>query len=123
MFDKTFARQLVEQVLEAVRRIEVRSQSITAADDFHGSEENLEHLDSISMMLITIGENIKKFDKMTEGTILWQYPQVPWPGVKGVRDVLAHDYFNIDAEEIFSICKNDVPVLKVTLLKIDEGLR
>jgi len=40
--------------------------------------------------------------------------------VKGVRDILAHDYFNIDAEEIYSICMNDLGPLKLALRKMRE---
>ena len=32
--------------------------------------------------------------------------------VKGVRDVIAHHYFDIDANEIFSIINNDFDSLK-----------
>ena len=55
----------------------------------------------IYLMLIAVGENFKSIDRMTERKILTQYPDVNWRGVKGVRDVISHQYFNIDAEEIF----------------------
>jgi uncharacterized protein with HEPN domain len=29
---------------------------------------------------------------------------VNWKGVKGVRDILSHHYFDLDAETIFVIC-------------------
>ena len=29
----------------------------------------------------------------------------------GVRDFIVHHYFDIDADEIFRICKEDVPIL------------
>ena len=69
-------------------------------------------MDSIAMMLIAIGENFKKIDKETDGKLLVQhYPDINWSGIKGVRDVISHQYFNIDAEEIFYICTNDVKPL------------
>lgn len=37
-----------------------------------------------------------------------RFPKIDWMGVKGVRDVLSHTYFDIDAEEIFNICHNDI---------------
>ena len=42
--------------------------------------------------------------------------------MKGLRDVLAHDYFNIDNEEIYNICENDLPDLKVILKKMRNAL-
>jgi uncharacterized protein with HEPN domain len=70
------------------------------------------------MMLIAIGEVFKKIDKMTKGTFLIHYPEIDWSGVKGIRDVLSHDYFNIDGEEIFSICSKDIPVLSEIVIKM-----
>lgn len=40
------------------------------------------------------------------------YPSIEWKEVKGVRDVIAHHYFDIDAYEIFSIINNDFDSLK-----------
>ena len=72
------------------------------------------------MMLIAIGENIKRLDKITAGKLLAHYPEIHWPGVKGVRDILAHDYFNIDSEEIYNICMNDMESLKRVLRQMRE---
>jgi uncharacterized protein with HEPN domain len=74
------------------------------------------------MMLIAIGETIKKIDKITDGALLVRYPEIHWPGVKGVRDILAHDYFDIDAEEIFNICINNLIPLKQVIKKLRENM-
>ena len=68
------------------------------------NEEGLEKLDSISMRLIAIGEGFKNIDKLTENKLLPNYPTINWKGVKGVRDILSHHYFDMDAETIFVIC-------------------
>jgi len=52
---------------------------------------------------------------MTESKFLEQYPKVNWRGVKGVRDVISHQYFNIDAEEIYYICSHDLELLRATV--------
>ena len=58
-------------------------------------------VDGIAMMLIAIGENFKAIDTETERKFLTQhFPDIHWPGVKGVRNVLSHQYFNIDTEDI-----------------------
>ncbi|MHC1575597.1 MAG: HepT-like ribonuclease domain-containing protein [Candidatus Methanogasteraceae archaeon] len=45
-------------------------------------------------------------------SVLAHYPDIHWHGVKGVRDVLAHQYFIIDAEEVFYICMDDLQPLR-----------
>lgn len=58
-------------------------------------------------MLIATGESFKKIDAETDGEYLAKYAEIDWRGVIGVRNVLAHDYFDIDSEEIFKICRRD----------------
>ena len=61
-------------------------------------------LDSIAMSLLAIGEGLKNIDKLTNGTLLIQYPMIEWKKIKGLRDILSHHYFDINAEIIFDIC-------------------
>lgn len=68
-------------------------------------------LDAIAMMLIAVGDNFKKIDKETSGALLVRHPQIDWQGVKGIRDILAHHYFNINPEVIFNICSDRLPGL------------
>ena len=111
MSDMNLIREKLEQVREALLRIEKRSSSIQSPGDFLDSEDNMEKLDAIAMMLIAVGESFKKIDRETDGQLLAKYPEIDWHGVIGLRNVLAHDYFDINAEEIFKICKQDVPQL------------
>ncbi|MDN5935872.1 MAG: DUF86 domain-containing protein [Nitrosospira sp.] len=69
--------------------------------------EGQDRLDAICMVLVAVGEAFKQ----TDGKLLARYPGVDWTGVKGVRDVIAHGYFEVDAEEVFAICQDDIPVL------------
>ncbi|EJF06940.1 hypothetical protein ThvES_00009850, partial [Thiovulum sp. ES] len=67
------------------------------------------------LRLVAIGEGFKNIDKLTEKTLLKNYPSIDWRGVKGVRDILSHHYFNINAETIFDICDTKVEeLLEVT---------
>ena len=40
----------------------------------------------------------------------------------GVRDFIVHHYFEVDADVIFDICKNDVPVLSSVISQMMEDL-
>lgn len=122
MFDRSLVLEQIAGAEEAIRRIERRFKGITAPDDFVSSDEGFDRLDAIAMMLIAIGESIKKIDKITTGELLKKYPEIHWPGVKGTRDILAHDYFGIDQDEIYNICVNDLLPLKKVLQKMREAI-
>ena len=100
MYDNELLCEKLIQISEALDRVARRFEGIHSADDFLVSEHGMDMLDSICMMLIAVGENFKSIDRMTDSQLLEQYPEVNWRGVKGVRDVISHQYFNIDAEEI-----------------------
>ena len=45
-----------------------------------------------------------------------QYEDVPWGMMKGIRNILAHEYFGIDLEIVWKTAKEDLPILKKRLL-------
>lgn len=120
MSDGSLIHNLIDGTEEAIRRIERRFHGVETPEDFVSGDDGLDRLDAIAMMLIAIGENIKKIDKITEGKLLGKFPEIHWTGVKGTRDILAHDYFGIDHEEIFNICSLEIAPLKGALQRMRE---
>jgi uncharacterized protein with HEPN domain len=47
---------------------------------------------------------------------------VPWRDIKGLRNHIAHGYFNLDADIIFDVAKNEIPSLKNRLMSIRDTL-
>ena len=60
----------------------------------------------------------KKIDKLIERKLFSKYPSIDWKGIKGMRDIISHQYFDIDAEIIYEECKNKIPELKDTIEEI-----
>jgi uncharacterized protein with HEPN domain len=115
MSEVELVKETLRQVLGAVRTIARRFAPIASAEDFVSTEAGLEKLDAICMQLIAIGESIKHLDKITEGTLLPRYPQVEWKRVMGMRDVLTHHYFDLDAEVVYSVCAHHIGMLEQTV--------
>ena len=118
MRDRLLVREIVSQILWAAQTVLKRSESIQSSDDFLASDEGLEKRDAICMQLIAIGEGVKNLDRVTEEMLLPRYPSVAWKRIMGIRDVLSHHYFDIDAEIVYSVCVNGVPRLVHTLQRI-----
>jgi uncharacterized protein with HEPN domain len=111
MYDVDLVCEILRQILVAGKRIERRFSVIRHSDDFLADDDGLDRLDAICMMLIAIGESLKNLDKLTNGELLATYPGVDWKGAKGARDIISHHYFDLNAEAVFGICVNDVPIL------------
>ena len=114
---------VLELIKNSLLEVEKRSERITEPNDFLISETGVILMDSICMKLSAIGESIKNLDKITNRELLSKYSEIPWKNVMGVRDFIVHHYFEVDADVIFEICKNDVPVLISVINRMIDDLR
>ena len=64
------------------------------------------------MVIIALGEAVKTLDKLTDRKLLPTYPSIEWKEIMGARDIMAHHYFEVDSDAVFSIIKNDLAPLK-----------
>ena len=110
--NKSIALDILEDILSAIERLEERTKNISSTDDFLDSSSGMVLLDATCMLLIAIGESLKNLDKTTNGKLLPTYPFIPWKNIKGMRDIIAHHYFDVDASQILWIVKNEISPLK-----------
>ncbi|MBR6287630.1 MAG: DUF86 domain-containing protein [Bacteroidaceae bacterium] len=106
----------------AIDRLQERTSSIKTVDDFLLTPSGTEKLDAACMVIIAIGETVKNLDKITNGKLLSTYPKIPWSQVMGARDIMAHHYFEVDAEVVFKIVKNDLEPLKKAIAFFKNSL-
>lgn len=118
MYDKELVKDILKQILGSVNTVQERFELVVSPDYFTNSPQGMEKLDSICMQLIVIGESLKNVDKITGGTLLNEYPEIDWRGAKGMRDIISHHYFDIDAEAIYNVCANKIGPLAITIQKI-----
>ncbi|MBN1818196.1 MAG: DUF86 domain-containing protein [Sedimentisphaerales bacterium] len=122
MYDKELVRSILSQIEEALVKIQNRSSAAQSVTFFTDCPEGMEKLDGICMLFMAVGEGVKNVDKMTQGKLLEKYPLVDWEGVKGFRDIIAHHYFDIDAEQVYWIIKNELVLLIQTISRMIEEL-
>jgi len=69
------------------------------------------------MNFVLIGEMVSKLSEEFKV----KYADVDWINIKKFRNIIAHNYFGIDTEEVFQIIRNDLPVLAKRIREmIDE---
>jgi len=95
----------LESILEAIDRIIEYTSSINTADDFNNDYRNF---DATMMNFVVIGEMIDKISDEFKR----KHSEIEWIKIKGFRNIVAHDYFGIDAEEVWQIIKTKIPTLK-----------
>ena len=101
----------LQGILDSIELIETRFIGVANSDDFVLNAEGVLMLDSICMRLQIIGEILKKINKINP--VIWaKYPQIEWPNIMKLRDIISHHYDHVDHEIIYDICQNNLPALK-----------
>lgn len=111
--------------IEEINLIEKMSAGIKSPQDFGQSITGMTVFRACGMSIQYITENFIKIRNKVTADFFSSYKQVPWKAVFGMRNVIAHEYTDIDDEAVFNTIHNDMPVLKETAEKIltdlDEG--
>jgi uncharacterized protein with HEPN domain len=74
--------------------------------------------DSVIRNLEIIGEATKRLPE----SLKLMYPYVPWKNMSGLRDVLIHDYLEVDLNLVWNVVVINLPPLKLQITKISENL-
>lgn len=61
-----------------------------------------------------MGEAVKKIPDEIKN----KYSVIEWRKIAGMRDILIHQYFDVDLEILWDIIKNRLPELKVKISEI-----
>ena len=107
---------IFKQIETAIRQLQEWNNSVESVDDYYFSSEGMQKLAANCMLIEAIGEGIHQINRITEGYLLSERPEIPWEDVIGIRNHIAHGYFDIDAEIVLSVIKND-------LLPLSEAIR
>ncbi len=123
MYNKELVLEHLHNIEKTLDLIIEWTADVHSVDDFAKSPNGMLLLDSMTIKLMAIGEEIKNIDRRTRGELLARYPQVDWKGATGIRDVIAHGYFNIDADIVLATVKNKVPSLLTTIRQIIKDVQ
>ena len=70
------------------------------------------------MNFIVIGEMVEKIsDKLKDAS----EKEINWYKIKSFRNILAHNYFGVDAEEVWQIIHNNLPKLEMQLKELTKS--
>ena len=72
--------------------------------------------DAVVRNLQTIAESTQRLSDGLRAT----EPEVPWRAIAGFRNVLVHDYFEIDLEVVWSVVDRDLPKLAAAVGRMTQ---
>ncbi len=106
MTERSFG-EVLQDILEAIAEIE----SFTKDVDLQSFQENREKCLAVVKLLEIIGEAVKKIPNEQR----LNYPEIPWKSVAGMKDVLVHEYWKIDAVVVWATVEESLPPLNLVI--------
>lgn len=70
--------------------------------------------DAVVRQFEIIGEASKRISSDFQDN----HPNIPWSEMAGMRDVLIHDYIDVNFEIVWKTAKENIPVVKEAILKL-----
>ena len=105
----TVPRDALLSLLGALQRARRKSIPLIANPELLDEEEGQDAVDVICMQFLAAGESLKRLERLYPGLLEDRYPHVDWKGAMGFRDVIAHQYFDLDIEQVLVICEQSLP--------------
>lgn len=103
------------QVKQGIENLLLWNEGIKDMNSLMMSPSGMQDIAGNCMLIMAVAEGFKKIDKITGGQLLVLRPEIPWRQVFGLRNRIAHGYFDIDVDIIEEVITNDLrPLLDAT---------
>ncbi len=103
----------VRDILAALRAIARYTDGMTR-DQF---VDDARTMDAVVRNLMTMGESIRWIPE----PVLDAHPAVPWRTLRGMRNVVVHEYFGVDPAILWETVRGDLPPLEADLEAVLAG--
>jgi uncharacterized protein with HEPN domain len=103
-------RVFLDDIMEAVGKIFEYTQGFTR-DQFLTDRKTVE---AVVWNLQIIGEASKNVPEEIRSV----YPDLPWRDMTGLRNIIVHQYFEINLDVIWKVIQNDLPNLERQIHRI-----
>ena len=101
------SRVLLEDILESISAIE----EYTAEQSAATFARDRKTVDAVVRNLEVIGEAAKGVPE----AIRRRHPEIEWPRLAGLRDMLIHQYFGVVVEIVWDVVSHKIPTLSARI--------
>lgn len=103
---------IIEAIIDYCDRIQKDLDTPGLTYEDFSSDVDLQ--DVSAFRILQIGENANSLSDALKN----KYPQIPWHQISGFRNVVAHEYGNIEPETLWKTITEDIPKLRDFCLKL-----
>lgn len=113
---------ILKQIDNAIDQLLEWNVAVVTSDDYYLSPSGMQKLAASCMLIEAIGESVNQIEKITHGKLLIERPEIPWRDVVGIRNHIAHGYFDIDGDVVLSVIREDLNPLKEAIRYLIDSI-
>lgn len=98
------------------------NKNVSSVEDYYSTQTGMQLLAANCTLITAIGEGINRINRIIPDYLSTYYPNIPWNAIVGMRNHIAHGYFDLDADLILVAVKEEIPILKETIEKALRSL-
>ena len=98
---------LLLDMLQAAKQIQEYTSGLQEQDFLNSRRDQ----DAVLLQCTVLGEMAKRVSLEFRNA----HPEIPWRKIMGFRNVVVHDYFQVDVHRVWKIASRDIPELIKTL--------
>jgi uncharacterized protein with HEPN domain len=94
---------LLLDMIQAARQIREYTSGLQEPDFLNSRRDQ----DAVLLQCTVLGETAKRVSSEFRNA----HPEIPWRKIMGFRNVVVHDYFQVDVHRVWKIASRDIPEL------------
>ncbi len=110
MPEKRSYKLFISDIMDAITKIENYIEDL----DYDSFAQSNMVIDAVVRNLEIIGEAARNIPNDAKE----RYPDIPWKRMVGLRNIVIHEYFGVDLDNVWKIIKENIPEVKPDIMKI-----
>ena len=101
----------LESIEDTITQLIDWNRDVNSAEDYYCSQNGMQLLAANCTLITAIGEGVNRINRIMPEFLELKYPEVPWRAIIGMRNHIAHGYFELDADLVYEAVSRDIPPL------------
>lgn len=109
--DRLRAVQTLESIGDTINQLIDWNKNVDSTVFYYSSPTGMQLLAANCTLITAIGEGINRINRVIPNYLQDTFPEIPWKAIIGMRNHIAHGYFELDADIVFEAVTTDIPPL------------
>lgn len=121
--DKGRAILTLQSIAKTIDELITWNEYVYSVEDYYSTQTGMQLLAANCTLITAIGEGINRINRILPKYLSTTFPEIPWQAIIGMRNHIAHGYFELDADLVFEAVKVEMPILKQTIAKAISNIK